>query len=190
TAIDPQLELITAAAEQFPYAGVELIPEIIEKPQNTDFVTSQLKQNDTISALTDLIEDVAVNTASPEEDLLTNDLAVTKPKVDLWLGNNIVEQLNEDLSDLEEVEQPDVQPPEDIIETITDTTDSIDLDLAAAVEHEKINAAIPEDILAEFEDLFGDTNNSSIVVSNVELKPEETPESVTNQESVDSEKKN
>jgi len=192
TAINPQLEFIPASVEPLPYAGVELTVGISEKLEDADFVTSQLEQNDTISALTDLIKDAAVTTASSEEDLLTTELAVTKSKVDLELENNIVEQLNEDLSDLEVVEQLDVQAPEDIIEIITDATDSIDLDLAAAVEQEqeRINAAIPEHILAEFEDLFGDSNNSSIPLINEELKPEETSESVTNQEPAKSEKKN
>ncbi|MFB2897210.1 hypothetical protein ACE1CI_30210 [Aerosakkonemataceae cyanobacterium BLCC-F50] len=247
TAINPELELIGASVKPLPYAGVELTKEIStasvealpdngveltteisENLENADFIISQLKQNDTISALTDLIEDAAETTASPEEDLLTTDLAVTKPKVDLWLGNNIVEQLNEDLSELEAVEQLEVLPPEgiietitsatesndldlnedlyelggveqlevlpleDIIETISDATDSIDFDLAAAVEQEqeKINAAIPEDILAEFEDLFGDSNSSSMAVINAELNPSETPELAPNQESVEAEKKN
>ena len=190
TAIDPQLEFITASVEPFPYAGVELAPQIIEKQQNVDFVTAELQPNDTISALTDLIKDVPVTSGLPEEDLLTTELAEPKQKVDLWLGNEIVEQLNEDLSDLEAVEQPNVQPAEVMIKTTSDATDSIDLDLAAAVEQEKINAAIPEHILAEFEDLFGDANNSLMTASNVELKPEETPESLTNQVSVEPEKKN
>lgn len=218
TVINPQLELITASVEPLPYAGVELTTTISDKIEITDLIPLQLKENDTISALTDLIKNPNVTTASPdliegtgvipaltnlienapkttallEEDLLTNELAEPTPKVDIWLGNNIVEQLNEDFSDVEGVEQPDVQPPEVIIEPINDATDSIDLDLAAAVEQEqeKINAAIPEHILAEFEDLFGDSSNSSIAVINPELKPEETPESVTNQESLESEKKN
>lgn len=188
--INPQLEFITASVEPLPYAGVELPAKVSEKVENAEFETSQLKQNDTISALTDLIEGLAVITESREEDLLTTELEVTKPKVDLWLGNNIVEQLNEDLSDLEEVERSEVQPPEDIRETINDATDSIDLDLTAAVEQEKISTAIPEHILAEFEDLFGDSNNSSIAASNAELEPQQTPETVTNQEPVKSEKKN
>lgn len=192
TAINSQLELITTSMKPLPYAGVELPIEITEKLENADFSTSHLKQNDTISALTDLIENAGVTSASPEEDLLTNELADPKPKVDLWLGNNIVEQLNEDLSDLEIVEQLDVPPPAEIIEPINQVTNSIDLDLAAAVEQEqeKINAAIPEHILAEFEDLFGDSNNSSMAAINAELTPEQTPETLTNQESVESEKKN
>lgn len=191
TIINPQLEFITAEAEPLPYAGIELTLESRETSENVDFVNLQLKQNDTISALTDLIAEVPLNTESPEEDLLPNDLADKQSKVDLWLGNNLIEQLDEDLSDLEVIERSNIQIPEDTIETVNDATVSIELDLAAAVEEqEKINAAIPEDILAEFEDLFGDTNNSSIVVSNVEGKAEETPELVTSQESVESEKKN
>lgn len=198
-ATNPQLEFITASVEPLPYAGVEWIPETREEPENVDFITSQLKQNDTISALTDLIEGLTISTKLPEEDLLTTELAITKPKVDLWLGDNIVEHLNEDLFDLEIDEQPEVQPSESVRETINaatdsidldDVTDSIDLDLAAAVEQEKISAAIPEHILAEFEDLFGDANHSSVTASNAELEAEKTPELVTNQESVESEKKN
>lgn len=191
TVINPDLEFITTAAEPLPYAGIELTLESRETSNNVDFVNLQLKQNDTISALTDLIAEVPLNTESPEEDLLPTDLADNQPKVDLWLGNNLVEQLDEDLSDLEIIERSNIEIPEDTIETVNDATVSIELDLAAAVEEqEKINAAIPEDILAEFEDLFGDSNNSSIVLSNVEGKPEETPELVTSQESVESEKKN
>ncbi|HEY9299766.1 MAG TPA: hypothetical protein VIQ31_26075 [Phormidium sp.] len=190
TAINPPLEFIIAPVQPLPYAGVELSKGISETQQKSDFITSQIEQNDTISALTDLIENVAETTASPEEDLLTTELSASKPKVDLWLGNNIVEQLNEDLSDLEGVEQTDIQTPEDIIKTTNEATDSIDSDLAAAVEQEKFNAAIPEHILAEFEDLFGDANNSSIKSDSAELETEETSESVTNQEPVELEKKN
>ncbi|MFB2836702.1 hypothetical protein [Floridanema evergladense] len=191
-AINPQLELLAAAIEPLPYAGVELTGLISEKLENAkDSITLPSKQNDTISALTDLIQEANLTTALPE-DLLTNELPDTKAKVDLWLGDNIVEQLKEDLSDLEEVEPLNVQPLEDLKETITNATDSIELDLAAAVEQEqeKINAAIPEHILAEFEDLFGDSNSSSVAASNIESKPEELPEIGTKQEPVEPEKKN
>lgn len=182
-----------SAGEPLPYAGVELTIE--SKKQvlgNSDFVTPQLMENDTISALTDLIVNIPETTASPEEDLLTTELANTKPNVDLWLGNNLVDQLNEELSDLEIMVQPDIQPLEEVQETVDhNATDSIDLDLTAAVEEqEKNNTAIPEDILAEFEDLFGDNNNTTVLVSNLETNPEKNPVLATNQETVESEKKN
>ena len=191
TEINPRSELISAA-EPLPYAGVELAIESRKQVlENRDFVTPKLIQNDTISALTDLIVNVSETTASPEEDLLTNELANTKQNVDLWLGNNLVEQLNEELSDLEIAIQPDVQPQEEVKETVDTATDSIELDLAAAVEEQdKNNTAIPEDILAEFEDLFGDNNNTTVVVSNLEPNPEKNPVLATNQEIVESEKKN
>ena len=191
TEINPRSELISAA-EPLPYAGVELAIESRKQVlENRDFVTPKLIQNDTISALTDLIVNVSETTASPEEDLLTNELANTKQNVDLWLGNNLVEQLNEELSDLEIAIQPDVQPQEEVKETVDTATDSIELDLAAAVEEQdKNNTAIPEDILAEFEDLFGDNNNTTVVVSNLETNPEKNPVLATNQETVESEKKN
>ncbi|MFB2936822.1 hypothetical protein ACE1B6_16355 [Aerosakkonemataceae cyanobacterium BLCC-F154] len=198
TIIDPELESIAASAEPFPYAGVELPSAIRGKLENKDSVRSQLEPNDTISALTDLIEGLAVNTELPEEDLLTTESTIPQAKVDFWLGDNIAEQLNEELSDLEIVEQPEpepeFQPSEEVRETIGDVsedlTDSIDLDLTAAVEQEKINSAIPEHILAEFEDLFGDTNNLASAETNPELELEKSPELVTKQEPVESEKKN
>jgi hypothetical protein len=187
---NPQLEFITAPVQAFPYAGAELPRGIIEPGENSNLIFLAIDQNDTISALTDLIEDVATTSASPEEDLLTSESLEANAKVDLWLENNVVEQLNEDLFGLEGVTATDIEPPEDIEETTDDSTDSIDLDLAAAVEQEKINGTIPEHILAEFEDLFGDSNNSSIAANGEELEAEETPESLTEKEPVELEKKN
>jgi hypothetical protein len=187
--IDPQLELITAPVQPFPYAGAELSRLIVEKQENLDLIASEINPNDTISALTDLIEDMATSTVPPDEDLLSTDLA-EKPKVDLWLGNNIVDQLNEDLSGLEGVEPTEISLPEDREEQIDETTDNIDLDLAAAVEEEKSNRTIPEHILAEFEDLFGDSNNSLTASDNENLLAEQTPELQISQEPVELKKKN
>ncbi|OKH32763.1 hypothetical protein NIES2119_25395 [[Phormidium ambiguum] IAM M-71] len=189
--VNPRSKLINAVGP-LPYAGVELTLKSREQVlENKDFVSSQLIHNDTISALTDLIVNVPETTASLEEDLLTTELANTKPNVDLWLGNNLVDQLNEELSDLEIAIQPDIQTTEEVKETVEDATDSIDLDLAAAVEEqEKNNTTIPEDILAEFEDLFGDNNNTTVVVSNLEPNPEKNPVLATNQETLEPEKKN
>jgi len=191
TEVNPRSKLISAVGP-LPYAGAELALDSREQViENRDFLTPQLIHKDTISALTDLIVNIPETTASPEEDFLTTELANTKPNVDLWLGNNLVEQLNEELSDLEIMVQPDIQPLEEVQETVENVTDSIDLDLTAAVEEqEKNNTAIPEDILAEFEDLFGDNNNTTVVVNDLEPNSEKNPVLATNQETIESEKKN
>ena len=110
--------------------------------------------------------------ASAEEDLLPTSHK-EKSNIDLWLGKNMIDRLSEDLSSLEgnhhspevhtevenlpknndlEAEQTEPKQASSQREYIAENNDLT----PAASGLEEIPCTIPEDILAEFDDLFGD----------------------------------
>jgi len=210
----PEEESLIPSAEPLPYAGVELSREMLQKlqedefdwqeseteltdlteifaPEDEDEVAADIPPSDIISALTDLIQDQEQILISTEENLLVVGES-EKSKIDLWVSGNIVEELNEDLTSLEGIDSVDIQEPEeeDVLPTIVEVTNSIELDLAAAVEQEKITFPIPEHILVEFDDLFGDSDLSITPLDSLGLESETTPLSVSDSDAVEAEKKN
>ena len=152
-------------------------------------------RSDTITALTDLLENTAINgaesvtPASPGDELLAKDELKENQNLDLWQSENVVE-LNEDLSSLEELDAADVQQQADVLETTDELKSSIDSDLTAAIEQQRRNYSIPEHILAEFDDLFGDDIEEIDPPNDSDTESELTQPSVSDSNPATAEKKN
>lgn len=150
-------------------------------PENTDQLENELAIANTTAEV-----DPSFLAASPDEDLLPSAEIANKSNIDIWLGKNILDRLSEDLSTLEGMianegqEQPDIlhtkantEPTSSLISTSElpqsrssqaqeyNPSEEIEpseaLEPAVGRERESIPCNIPEDILAEFDDLFGES---------------------------------
>ncbi|HEY9850746.1 MAG TPA: hypothetical protein V6D28_14865 [Leptolyngbyaceae cyanobacterium] len=113
--------------------------------------------------------------ASVDEDLLPAAERQNNSNVDLWLGKNMLDRLSEDLSSLEGINLTEVSETNDILlqnndlavqssesdrESALNQEDLVvnrDLEETAMTGGTEIPCTIPEDILAEFDDLFGES---------------------------------
>lgn len=122
---------------------------------------------DTISTLTDLIENSVLDrTTLPQEDVLEINPEEAPSQDSSSLDTDAVQQLREDVSSVEPPQSPELgESVENLIgqieadlnlEPVADIADSLDnASAVTAEEDEEVAAAIPDDILAEFDELFG-----------------------------------
>lgn len=140
-------------------------------------VTEEVKPTTDPSA-SDLAENFI--SASVDEDLLPATDQKINSNVDLWLGKNMLDRLSEDLSSLEgfnltEVpESNDILPqnddyypksPENQQESPLNQEDLVVNEETAMTGDTEIPCTIPEDILAEFDDLFGESTEKITLAS-------------------------